>query len=151
MCMEDSEDCGILHGSRAEGHTVRFHYPSLSRMLPANIALVKGAQNPAVAEKFIEFLLSDIGQSILFRPGISRLPVNAAIYRHPPDGFPNPFKLLLDNTIPSFDITVSERRYHLVNALFDQLITFRLRELKEAWSLVHRAEDQLSQSSDADL
>ncbi len=137
--------------SRAAGQPVEFKYPTFTKMLPANIALVKGAENSAEANRFIEFLLSDDGQRILFRPGISRLPVNPKIYRDAPKGFPNPFTFPANNTVPLFDINLSKTRYHLVNALFDQLITFRLRELKEAWSLVHRAEKKLAQSQDKDL
>ena len=137
--------------SRAEGQPVEFRYPTLTKMLPANIALVKGAENSVEAKRFIEFLLSDDGQRILFRPGISRLPVNPETYRDAPQDFPNPFTFPSDSTTPLFDINLSKTRYHLVNALFDQLITFRLRELKEAWSLVHRAEKLLAQSDAADL
>lgn len=137
--------------SRAEGQPVKFRYPVLTKMLPANIALVKGAENPAVANRFIEFLLSDDGQRILFRPGIFRLPVNPEIYRDAPIGFPNPFTFPSDSAAPLFDINLSKTRYHLVNALFDQLITYRLRELKEAWSLVHRAENLLAHSQSKKL
>jgi len=137
--------------SRAEGQPVEFKYPAFTKMLPANIALVQGAENSAEAKRFIEFLLSDDGQRILFRPGISRLPVNPETYRDAPKGFPNPFNFPSDSATPLFDINLSKTRYHLVNALFDQLITFRLRELKEAWSLVHQAETKLAQLEATDL
>jgi len=137
--------------SRAEGQPVEFRYPAFTKMLPANIALVKGAENSAEANRFIEFVLSDDGQRILFRPGISRLPINPEIYRDAPKGFPNPFAFASDSATPLFDINLSKTRYHLVNALFDQLITFRLRELKEAWSLVHQAETKLAQLEATDL
>lgn len=129
--------------SRARGHRVRFRYPNETMMLPANIAMIEGAKNPAAARRFIQFLLSDEGQRILFDPAISRLPVMPQIYRDAPQGFPNPFRIKARPGARLFDITTSRKRYHLVNALFDQLITFRLRELKDAWSLVHQAEELL--------
>ena len=135
--------------SKAKHHWIRFRYPDQTLMLPANIALVKGAKNPSAARKFIEFLLSEDGQRILFKPEISRLPVLRKVYLKAPKTVPNPFNALRRPGTSLFDVAHSRQRYHLVNALFDQLITFRLRELKEAWALVHRAEKLLRRRSDA--
>jgi len=134
--------------SKAVGHPVEFRYPDGVMFLPANIALVKGGRHAAEARLFIAYLLSDAGQKLLFRTDISRLPVKRAAYRRAPKGYPNPFTLPREASAPMFDIELSRQRYHLVNTLFDQLITFRLHELKEAWALVHRAEARLG-SEDA--
>ncbi|MBT4501073.1 MAG: hypothetical protein HOC74_25310 [Gemmatimonadetes bacterium] len=89
-------------------------------------------------QQFIHFLLSEEGQLLLFAPQISRLPVIPELYAQAPEDFPNPFTMELGNA--RFDIGISENRYGLVNSLFDQVITFRLRELKEAWGAIYEAE-----------
>ncbi len=125
--------------SKAKGHDVRFRYPAQTMLLPANIAMTRGAKNTQAAKQFIEFLLSDAGQDILFQPAISRLPIKRESYSAAPAGFPNPFAFSVKPGTPLFDINTSRRRYHLVNTMFDQLITFRLRELKDAWAMIHKA------------
>jgi hypothetical protein len=130
--------------SKASGHPVKFVYPEETVMLPANIAMIKGAKNPDEAARFIAFVTSDEGQKFLFQPAISRLPVRPEIYEYAPSGFPNPFQGASKRDSLLFDSRLSRQRYHLVNALFDQLVTYRLRELKEAWSLIHRAEKKLA-------
>ena len=49
-----------------------------------------------------------------------------------------------------FDNGLSESRYELLNSLFDRLITFRLRELTEAWKAVHAAEAALARRDNAE-
>lgn len=137
--------------SKASGRMVEFRYPAGTAFLPANIALVRGARNTQAAKLFISYLLSDDGQKLLFRPDISRLPVRRTVYQTAPEGFPNPFALPVSGAGLLFDIQLSRQRYHLVNALFDQLITFRLRELKEAWSLVHKAEARIDTDKQPEL
>ena len=43
----------------------------------------------------------------------------------------------------NFDSQLSRLRYHLVNSLFDTLITFRVRRLNALWADIHRAETAL--------
>ncbi len=43
----------------------------------------------------------------------------------------------------NFNVDLSEKRYELVNSLFDRVITFRLKELNAAWKSIHDAEDKL--------
>ncbi len=137
--------------SRAQGHPVKFVYPEQTVMLPANIAMIRGAKNPEQAARFIRFVISDAGQRFLFQPAISRLPVNPDIYQYAPAGFPNPFKGASRRDSLLFDSSLSRRRYHLVNALFDQLVTYRLRALKDAWSLIHKAAGKLAGEGPADM
>ena len=42
-------------------------------VVPAGIGLLKGGPNPEMAKAFICFLLSEVGQKLLFEPQISRL------------------------------------------------------------------------------
>ena len=54
--------------SQASGFPVEFVYPTVTTLVPANIAVVKGAPNEDAATKFIEFLLSEEGQTLLLDP-----------------------------------------------------------------------------------
>ena len=136
--------------SKASGFPVDFVYPTVTALVPANVGMVKNAPHPEAAAAFIDFLLSDEGQAILFDPKIQRLPVKPAIYAKAPEGLPNPFE---DNSIGAavkFDSELSEGRYNLVNSLFDQLITFRMGELRAATEAIHDAAAALEKTPNAD-
>ncbi len=120
------------------GYPVDFVYPSITPIVPANIGLIKGGPNPENAKKFIHLLMSEEGQLLLFNPQISRLPVIPELYTQAPKGFPNPFKMEVSDA--RFDIDLSQKRYGLMNSLFDQVVTFRLKELKQAWGAIYKAE-----------
>jgi len=130
--------------SKATGFPVEFVYPTVTALVPANVGIVKNAPHPQAAAAFVEFLLSDEGQELLFDPKISRLPVKPAIYAKAPQGLPNPFKDQSIGAAVKFDSDVSEARYNLVNSLFDQLITFRLDDLRAATQAIHEAEAVLA-------
>lgn len=121
----------------ASGQPVDFAYPSLTAVVPASVGKVRGAPNGANADRFIAYLLSDEGQMLLFSPQIGRLPVVPALYARGPKGYPNPFQLRMGGV--KFDARLSSSRVNIVNALFDQVITFRLAELKAAWGAIHQA------------
>jgi len=127
----------------ATGAPVGFTYPDSTAFLPANIAVVSGARNQEAAKAFVRFLLSDDGQRILLEPEISRLPVRIVSYREAPLGYPNPFYNDLVAKGIEFDTQLSRARYHLVNALFDTIITFRLKSLNRTWQAIHEAEAAL--------
>ncbi len=59
----------------ASGQPIEFVYPSLTSIVPANVAMIKGGPNPEGARRFINYLLSDDGQRLLFKPDIARLRV----------------------------------------------------------------------------
>jgi phosphoglycerate transport regulatory protein PgtC len=121
----------------ASGQPVDFVYPALTAVVPASVAKVKNGPNAENAVKFIHYLLSDAGQALLFTPEIGRLPVVPALYAKAPKGYPNPFQLTLGGV--KFDAKLSSSRVNLVNALFDQCVTFRHAELKAAWGQIHQA------------
>jgi len=50
--------------SKASGFPVDYVYPTLTTLVPANIAIVKNAPNSEAAGAFIEFLLSTEGQEL---------------------------------------------------------------------------------------
>jgi ABC-type Fe3+ transport system substrate-binding protein len=126
--------------AKASGFPVEFVYPKLTAVVPANVAVVAGTKNAKAAEAFVDFVLSDKGQAILLDPKIQRLPVLPTTYDKAPAGYPNPFKDAGLGGAITFDSFLSEARYELVNSLYDRLITFRLKELNEAWKAIHAAE-----------
>jgi spermidine/putrescine-binding protein len=130
--------------SKATGFPVDFVYPTVTTLVPANIAIVKDAPHPKAAAAFIEYLLSIEGQELLLDPAIRRLPVNPETYAKAPKDFPNPFK---DNSIGAavqFDVVLSKNRYNIVNSLFDVMITYRREDLAEASEAIQKAETALA-------
>lgn len=128
----------------ASGFPVDFAYPSMTPIVPANVGMVKNAPNQENAKLFINFLLSEEGQLSLFKPDIGRLPVIPELYAKGPAGYPNPFKMKLGKL--DFNSELSSVRYDLLNSLFDQVVTFRLGELKEAWGAIYRAEKAIEEA-----
>ena len=125
------------------GFPVEFIYPDVTAVVPANIALVAGSKNPAEAKQFIRYTLSAEGQQLLFDPKISRLPILPPDQLKAPAGYPNPFEIAKRAKV-SFNSDLSESRYNVVSALFDQTITFRLKELQAATRAIHEAEAALA-------
>jgi ABC-type Fe3+ transport system substrate-binding protein len=121
----------------ASGQPIDFVYPSITSIVPANVGIIKNAPNPEGARRFVNFLLSDDGQRLLFKPDIARLPVRTTLYAEAPKGMPNPFKMAAG---VQFNADLSAGRYNVTNRMFDQIITFRHAELRRAWEAVYRAE-----------
>ncbi|MGL4635526.1 MAG: ABC transporter substrate-binding protein, partial [Beijerinckiaceae bacterium] len=137
--------------AQGAGFPIKFVYPSLSTIVPANIAIVKNAPNANGAKAFVEFILSPQGQEILFLPTIRRLPVRQEAYAKAPTGLPNPYQFAwLEKGSTKFNVEVSEQRYQIVDALYDQLITFQLDALKKVTKAIHDAETALSKKPNAE-
>ncbi|MBM3523070.1 MAG: extracellular solute-binding protein [Alphaproteobacteria bacterium] len=135
--------------SQASGFPVKFVYPSVSTIVPANVGIVASAPNRGAAEAFVEFLLSPTGQEVLLEPSIRRLPVNPAVYAKAPADYPNPFTdPRLGNMMP-FDADLSETRTAVVDTLFDQLISFQLDALKGVTKTLHEVEAALAKKDNA--
>jgi ABC-type Fe3+ transport system substrate-binding protein len=130
--------------SKATGFPVDFVYPTVTTMVPANIAIVKDSPHPLAAAAFIEFLLSVKGQELLLDPAIRRLPVNPETYAKAPKDFPNPFKDKSIGAAVKFDVVLSKSRYNIVNSLFDVIITYRRQDLAKAVKAIQKAETALS-------
>lgn len=129
--------------AKASGQPVSFAYDPDSTLLPGSIAILKNAGHPINAMRFVDFVLSDAGQHTLLTPSISRLPLTRSMYKNAPSDYPNPYKDSLVNKKNRFDIQLSRQRYQLVNILFDQLITFHLKNTKRAWKAIHSARQSL--------
>jgi spermidine/putrescine-binding protein len=131
----------------ASGQPVDFVYPSLTSVVPASVGIVKGAPNMDNAKGFVNYLLSEPGQMVLFSPEIGRLPVVPDLYAKGPKSYPNPFKQKLGGV--DFDNRLSSGRRDVVNSLYDHIITFRHKELRDAWGAIYRAEQAVAKSKSA--
>lgn len=131
----------------ASGQPVEFAYPSLTSVVPASVGIVKGGPNPQEARAFVNYLLSEAGQMVLFAPEIARLPVIPDLYAKAPKDYPNPFKRKLGGV--EFNDALSSGRRDIVNSLYDHIITFRHKELREAWKSIFNAEQALAKSKAA--
>ncbi len=136
--------------AKNSGMPVDFVYPSVTSIVPANIALIDGAKSPEAGKRFIEFTLSEEGQKLLLQKDISRLPVLPAIYKQAPADYPNPFSGKIQAKV-NFDSELSESRYMVVRSMFDQMITFRHKELIAATKAIHEAEKRLAGKPNAQL
>jgi len=134
--------------ARASGFPVEFVYPSVTAIVPANIGLIANAKNAELGKRFIAFTLSEEGQQLLLDPKISRLPVLPATYAMAPQGYPNPFSGKIKPKV-NFDSELSQSRYYVVNAMYDQTITFRHRELVAATKAIHEASARLAGKKNA--
>ena len=135
--------------AQGAGFPVKFVYPSVTTVVPANVGIVTSAPNKAGAEAFIEFLLSPGGQEVLLEPTIRRLPVNPATYAKAPADFPNPFKDARFTGMITFDVDKSEKRTGVVDTLFDQVISFQLAELKAVTKVLHEVDAALAKKDNA--
>lgn len=135
---------------RNSGMPVEFVYPSVTAIVPANIGLIAGSKAPEAGKRFIRFTLSEEGQLLLLDKQISRLPVLPATYAKAPAGYPNPYTGKIQAKV-NFDSNLSESRYYVVLALFDQLITFRHKELTAAVKAIHDADKRVGNRSSPQL
>lgn len=117
---KDKKNIGFLYGKPA--------FP-----VPAGIAGLNNSLNHDAADQFINFILSPAGQQILLRPEINRLPINRSLLLNQEDKVVKLLQMIDGKELQAYDINLSRQRYHLVNKLFDQLITFHLRERRHIW------------------
>ena len=120
------------------GYPVDFVYPTMTAVVPANIALIAGAKNADEAKKFMAYTMSVPGQQLLFDPKIGRLPILPYGMLKPPAGYPVPQDIAKRAKV-QFDTELSGQRYPVVISLFDQMVTFRLKELQAATKSIHEA------------
>lgn len=134
--------------AKYSGFPVEFAYPSVTAVVPANIGLVTGGKNADEAKKFIAYTLSAPGQQILLDPKISRLPILPYADLKVPAGYPD-IQAVAKRAKVQFDSKLSESRYQVVVSLFDQMVTFRLKELQAATQAIHAAEKRLKAKPNA--
>ena len=130
--------------AQGSGFPVKFVYPTVTTVVPANVGIVANAPNTENAQAFVDFLLSPAGQEVLLEPAIRRLPVNPAVYAKAPEGYPNPFTDPRFASMTMFDVEKSGARTDVVDTLFDQLISFQLDNLKGVTKSIHEVEGKLA-------
>ncbi len=130
------------------GFPVEFVYPAVTAIVPANIALVAGGKNTAEAQKIRAVHVESAGPGAAARPE-DLAPAGARVLELRQQ---DPRRLSGSAAIAkrakvNFDSDLSEDRYYVVHSLFDQTITFRLKELQAATKAIHDAEAKLAGKS----
>ncbi|MFC6670525.1 hypothetical protein [Marinobacterium aestuariivivens] len=125
---------------------IRLGYPAPTSVLPVCAALIRGASVPDNGRLFLRYLLSAQGQQVLLQPELSRYPIDGRILAGVPDHPLSRHQPLITERY-DYDAQQSRLRYELVNALFDQLITFRLQELQHFWHRYHETAMRLADDS----
>ena len=128
------------------GFPVEFVYPTMTAVVPANIGLISGAKNAAEAKTFMAYTLSDEGQALLFDPAISRLPVvpyGPGTSMKSPPNYPNIQEVAKAAKV-QFNSNLSEQRRAIVVSMFDQMVTFRLKDIQAATKAIQDAERKLA-------
>ncbi|WP_300673469.1 extracellular solute-binding protein [Desulfoluna sp.] len=111
-----------------------FRYGDPAFLVPASIAMIVQGNNPHEATLFVDFILSPEGQKILLEPTVSRLPVSRELHaRISKEAEPALFALIRKKRSKPYDAEQSCVRYHLVNQLFDRMITYRLTDRRSLW------------------
>lgn len=134
----------LAFSGKYSGFPVDFSYARPSVITPVSIGLINGARNETGGRAFMRFTLSEEGQRLLLRPEISRLPVLPSVYAA--NDRPAEYPQLAEVTasyLPTYAPDVSESRYRMVGAIFDQLVTFRHRDLAAISKDIHDIERTL--------
>ncbi len=113
----------------AQGHNVGFQPMPNTPLIAAAIALVNTSRSQENASHFIEFLLSEPGQKAISQPGVNRIPLAQK-------------QKLQGENVFQFDPALSASRYHVVNTLFDQLITHQLKQHNQFWPMWQALSEQ---------
>jgi ABC-type Fe3+ transport system substrate-binding protein len=125
----------------ANGAPLQFIYPDRSGINPAHIAMTKSASNPAGAQAFVDFVLSNSGQKILTHPDIRKLPVRPQAYEGLPKDYFNPFAAA-ERGVFDYDSQRAQGRLGFSTALFDQMLMADHPGLISLWQRIHQAEAQ---------
>ncbi|CRL63606.1 ABC transporter substrate-binding protein [Proteus penneri] len=113
---------------------VKFSYFDNSIILPAYVAIVAESSKREKAAKFIEFLLSDEGQEIIYKSDMAKIPLSKTVLKSNDE--------LANNTDFILNSNQAYRRNEVVNVLFDQMITHNFPLMKQTWNEIHEAEKQ---------
>ncbi|WP_163390869.1 ABC transporter substrate-binding protein [Enterovibrio norvegicus] len=105
----------------AKGYPVGFQPVPNTPLIPAQIAMTNRENQSTSSQVFVDFLLSNQGQSLLSLPNVNRITLEQG--------------RAIASTMPTpvFDPFLSAIRYQTVNALFDEVVTNRLPELHSFW------------------
>ena len=126
--------------------------PDAAVISPDSIAILKGAPNLEVAEKFLEFVLSDMGQKLWmlrdtdpegpqWKGGLNRCAVIPALYEALGDRcvVDNPFKLDLHPI--EYDAAKGGVRWDIVSDIIGVLVIEPHKDLVDAWKAINKIKD----------
>ncbi len=126
--------------------------PDAAVVSPDSIAILKGAPNLAVAQKFLDFVLSDEAQKLWvlgdtdpegpkWKGGLNRSSVVPALYDELGDRCvaSNPFEL--DLTPIDYDAVKGGIRWDIVGDLIGALVIEPHRDLVNTWTAINKSED----------
>ncbi len=122
----------------ARGAPLGFVYPRQGGINPGHVALLQGSPNAATARVFIDFVLSDAGQTLLLHPDIRKLPVRPSVYAKAPAGYHDPFAAAARGGY-RYDNARGRPRLAALAALFDASLVAPLPRLQEGWRAWHAA------------
>lgn len=115
-----------------------FTYFPQSAVSPTYVAVLKNSQHASEARRFIRYLLSPEGQTILADANTGKYPVTPLA-----PGNPRAAQQAMLMNQPPLNYRLILKRQRLVQRMFDTAISFRLAQLKDAWRALHSAEVRL--------
>lgn len=132
---------------------IKYVVPADGAVVTADpIAILKGAPNIAVAEKFLEFVLSEDAQKLWmlrdtdsegpkWKGGLNRASVLPALYDKLGERciVPNPFAM--EGSPFQYDSDKGGSRWNIVNDLFGILIIDSHKDLVNAWKAIQKSKD----------
>lgn len=132
---------------------IKYVVPADGAVVTADpIAILKGAPNIAVAEKFLEFVLSEDAQKLWmlrdtdregpeWKGGLNRASVLPALYDKLGERciVPNPFAM--EGSPFQYDSDKGGTRWNIVNDLFGILIIDSHKDLVNAWKAIQKSKD----------
>ena len=126
--------------------------PDAAVVSPDSIAILKGAPNMAVAQKFLDFVLSDEAQKLWvlrdtdpegpkWKGGLNRSSVIPALYDELGDRCvaSNPFEL--DLTPIDYDAVKGGKRWDIVGDLIGALVIEPHKDLVNTWKAINKSKD----------
>jgi len=125
----------LAQAQSASGPTLAFRPFSPGSYFPASVAVTGLGANNELSLEFVDFLRSQDAQKLLLHPDIRRIPIDPTLWREAAFS-PSDYK-------PSnhLDLRLAATRMPVVNALFDDMITHRLLELRKLWHALLRLEN----------
>ena len=132
---------------------IKYVVPADGAVVTADpIAILKGAPNTSVAEKFLEFVLSEDAQKLWmlrdtdaegpeWKGGLNRASVLPALYDKLGERciVPNPFAM--EGSPFQYDSDKGGTRWNIVNDLFGILIIDSHKDLVNAWKTIQKSKD----------
>jgi ABC-type Fe3+ transport system substrate-binding protein len=116
----------------SSGMVFRYGRPII--IIPARIAILKGAENRSAARAFVSFLLSAEGQRLLLRHDIRRIPVNPDMRSELSETLLPEVRSALHFSWSRYDPEVASQRYWQVNELFEAFIGRDFLRRRDLWT-----------------